>query len=133
MDTVQDVYGEYYEAKGREIPRHSSLTPEAKILWQRMEDLAWSVTYADGSRQELTEAVEEDVSNENIALKTVDKVLDQAILTAELEKPKSEVIGGFDKAISFVKNYGTDEQLFTALYQKAWTSFFWLEDFNVFE
>lgn len=57
MDTVQDVYGEYYETKGREIPRHSSLTPEAKILWQRMEDLAWSVTYADGSRRELAEAV----------------------------------------------------------------------------
>ncbi len=82
--------------------------------------------------QELTETIEEDVSNKNITLKTVDNVLDQAILTAELEKLKSEVIGGFDKAISFAKNYGTDEQLFTAIYQKAWTSFFWLEDFDVF-
>lgn len=82
--------------------------------------------------QELTEFIEEDVSNKNITLKTVDNVLDQAILTAELEKPKSEVVGNFDKAISFARNYGTDEQLFTAIYQKAWTSFFWLEDFNVF-
>ena len=57
MDSIKDVYGEYYEAKGRELPRHSSLTPEAKALWQRMEDLAWSATYANGSNQELTDAV----------------------------------------------------------------------------
>lgn len=57
MDTVQDVYGHYYEEKARDIPRQSSITPEAKALWQRMEDLAWSVTYANGSNQELDEAV----------------------------------------------------------------------------
>lgn len=57
MDTVQDVYGQYYEEKARDIPRHSTLTPEAKALWQRMEDLAWSVTYADGSHSELDQAV----------------------------------------------------------------------------
>ena len=57
MDTVYDVYGQYYQEKAREIPRQSSITPEAKALWQRMEDLAWSVTYANGSNQELEEAV----------------------------------------------------------------------------
>ena len=57
MDTVQDVCGHYYEEKARDIPRQSSITPEAKALWQRMEDLAWSVTYANGSNQELEEAV----------------------------------------------------------------------------
>tara|TARA_Y100000401_G_scaffold117545_1_gene127003 strand:- start:2691 stop:2942 length:252 start_codon:yes stop_codon:yes gene_type:complete len=57
MDTVKDVYGEYYEAKAREIPRQSSLSPEAKILWQRMEDMAWSVTYSNGSSKDLEEAV----------------------------------------------------------------------------
>ena len=57
MDSTKDVYGEYYEAKGRELPRHSSLTPEAKALWQRMEDLAWSVTYANGSNEEINEAI----------------------------------------------------------------------------
>lgn len=57
MDTVQDVYGDYYKEKARDIPRQSSITPEAKALWQRMEDLAWSVTYANGSNQELDEAV----------------------------------------------------------------------------
>ncbi len=56
-DTVKDVYGQYYEEKAREIPRRSSLTPEAKALWQRMEDLAWSYTYANGSYDELDEAI----------------------------------------------------------------------------
>ena len=82
--------------------------------------------------QELTESIEENVSNKNINLKTVDNVLDQAILTTELERPKFEIVGNFDKAISFARDYGTSEQFFTAIYQKAWTSFFWLEDFDVF-
>ena len=57
MDTVYDVYGQYYKEKARDIPRQASITPEAQPLWQRMEDLAWSVTYANGSKQELDEAV----------------------------------------------------------------------------
>ena len=57
MDTVKDIYGEHYEAKGRDLPRHSKLTPEATALWERMEDVAWSVTYANGSQRELDEAV----------------------------------------------------------------------------
>jgi hypothetical protein len=56
-DSVQDVYGEYYHSKARDIPRQSSLSPAAKALWERMEDLAWSYTYANGSSNELDEAI----------------------------------------------------------------------------
>ncbi len=56
-DSVQDVYGEYYHSKARDIPRQSSLSPAAKALWERMEDLAWSYTYANGPSNELDEAI----------------------------------------------------------------------------
>ena len=58
MDSVQDVYGKYYEAKGRTIPRHSSLTESTRILWKQMEDQAHKVTYENGSMDVLDECVE---------------------------------------------------------------------------
>ncbi|HWY79107.1 MAG TPA: hypothetical protein VNW29_01995 [Candidatus Sulfotelmatobacter sp.] len=82
--------------------------------------------------KELTESIETDVVSGHVSIKTVDDVLYSAILTAELEKPKSEILGNFDRAISFAKDSGTSDQLFTAMYQKAWTIFFWLEDFDTF-
>lgn len=76
--------------------------------------------------------IEEDVSNEHITIKTVDDCLHTALLAAELEEPRKDVEGLFDRAIRIAKEYGTDEQYFTAIYQKAWTTFFWFEDFGDF-
>ena len=45
MDTVSDIYGPYYESKGREIPRKSSLSPEARKLWREMEQAAHAAVY----------------------------------------------------------------------------------------
>ena len=58
MDTVQDIYGEYYEAKERPIPRHSSLTKDTCVLWREMEQQAHSCMYQDGSWDVLDECVE---------------------------------------------------------------------------
>jgi hypothetical protein len=61
MDTVQETYGPYYEAKGREIPRTSSLQDEeARKLWDDMAHVAHYVTYTDNSEsayRKLDEAV----------------------------------------------------------------------------
>ena len=45
MDTVNDIYGPYYQEKGREIPRKSSLSPEARKLWREMEQAAHASVY----------------------------------------------------------------------------------------
>ena len=54
MDTVADIYGPYYQEKGREIPRKSSLSPSATKRWREMEVAVHAQLYQDGS----TEAIE---------------------------------------------------------------------------
>ena len=59
MDTVEDVYGEYYEAKGRPIPRRNSLTEATRKLWRKMEEQAHACMYRQGSWDVLDKCVEE--------------------------------------------------------------------------
>lgn len=54
MDTVADIYGPYYQEKGREIPRKSSLSPSATKRWREMEVAVHAQLYQNGS----TEAIE---------------------------------------------------------------------------
>jgi hypothetical protein len=86
----------------------------------------------DKKLDEINKSIEEDVVNQSVNLKTVDDVLDSAILVRELEKPATEINGYFDKAIRFAEDYGSKNQVFSAVYQKAWTTYFWLENFNSF-
>ena len=58
MDTVTDVYGSYYQEKGREIPRESSLSPSAAKLWREMEIAAHAEVYRDGPTEATDAAVE---------------------------------------------------------------------------
>ena len=81
---------------------------------------------------ELNTSITEDVSKNKVTIKTVDDSLDVALLAAELEEPRQDVEGLFGRAIRFAKEHGTDDQYFTALYQRTWTTFFWFEDFTAF-
>lgn len=81
---------------------------------------------------ELNTSIEDDVSNNNITAKTVDSSLDAAIYAAELERPRQEVEGLFDRAIRFAEKYGIFDKQFSAIYQKTWTTFFWFEDVEAF-
>lgn len=81
---------------------------------------------------EINKSIEEDVVNQSVNFKTVDNVLNSAILVRELEKTPTEINGYFDRAIKFAKDYGTKNQQFSATYQKAWATYFWLEDVTGF-
>tara|TARA_X000001388_G_C2178363_1_gene102563 strand:+ start:374 stop:628 length:255 start_codon:yes stop_codon:yes gene_type:complete len=56
-ETIDEIYGDYYKEKGREIPRTSSLDTEAKKLWREMEQAAHACVYQDGSYDYLDECV----------------------------------------------------------------------------
>ena len=58
FDTVEEIYGPYYRAKGRPIPRHSSLTKNTRVLWREMEQQAHAVMYQGGCWDVLDECVE---------------------------------------------------------------------------
>ena len=57
MDTVEDIYGPYYEAKGRPIPRQSSLTKDTRVLWRQMEQQAHACLYQNAPWEDLDTAV----------------------------------------------------------------------------
>jgi len=82
--------------------------------------------------QELNVLIEEAARREAITHSILDNAVDAALIAKELDKPRAEVEGLFERAIRMARQYGNEEHLFTALYQKAWATFFWFEDFPNF-
>lgn len=81
---------------------------------------------------ELNISIEEAVSKKLVNFGVVDDALDAALLTTELNEPRTTFDGQFERAIRIAREYGNKEHLFAALYQKAWSTFFWFEDFKTF-
>ena len=66
--------------------------------------------------------------SEGIEDKYVSDLIEAAIITRGLEKPRHEVEGRFLVALSAAKKYGFPQQVFECIYQKAWTDFYWYDD-----
>lgn len=60
----------------------------------------------------------------------IENCLYSAILSRELEKPKFEVIGRFERAIHIARERKLSNCLNKVLYQYAWTSYWWHDDAN---
>lgn len=82
--------------------------------------------------EKLNTSIEESNVNNNITFTTVNDCVQAAILARELEEPRTDVEGLFDRAIRLANLFGTKDQLFTAIYERVWTTFFWFEDFTLF-
>lgn len=82
--------------------------------------------------EELNTSIEEAVSKKLVNFGVVDDSLDAALLVTELGEPRTTFDGQFERAIRIAREYGNKEHLFTALYQRAWSTFFWFEDFKAF-
>jgi hypothetical protein len=55
--------------------------------------------------------------------------LGAAIVARELELPRAEIEGRFDRAERLARRAGSPQQLFRVLYQRAWTYCYWFDDF----
>lgn len=82
--------------------------------------------------EKLNASIEEAVSNEAVTFSIVGSAIDAALLATELDSSRMEVEGQFERAIRMARQHGNKEHLFTALYQRAWATFFWFEDFKAF-
>ncbi|HXJ19555.1 MAG TPA: hypothetical protein VMT03_04915 [Polyangia bacterium] len=58
--------------------------------------------------------------------------IDAAVLARELEKPRAVVDGMFMRAHRLAGQHGTRHQQIVALYENAWTAYWWYEDFTTF-
>ncbi|MGR6429645.1 hypothetical protein ACU5AY_01870 [Rhizobium sp. PAMB 3174] len=60
----------------------------------------------------------------------VSDTFEAARLSRELEKPRFETDGRFQRATNYAKKYGTSYQVLRAVYEHAWTAFWWFDDVN---
>lgn len=79
---------------------------------------------------ELNKSIEAAVSTGTVNFGVVDDALDASLLTRELGDPRTSFDGQFERAIRIAKEYGNKEHQFNALYQRAWATFWWFEDFK---
>ena len=61
-------------------------------------------------------------------LSFVDDCLEAAELARDLERPRAEVDGRFDRAERVADKYGSTHQRFVCAYSRAWTAYWWHED-----
>ncbi len=82
--------------------------------------------------ERLEARIVESVSNETLTFVTVDDCIDAAVVSRELDRPRTETLGRFDRADNIAAKHGTQHQRIRCSYERAWTSFFWFEDIPQF-
>jgi hypothetical protein len=59
-----------------------------------------------------------------------DEYLEAAVLSRELERPRAETAALFAQAIAVARDVGVARQIHRAIYQRAWTEYWYFEDPN---
>lgn len=62
----------------------------------------------------------------------VQKAIDAAVLSRELELSFAEMMGRFSRAIALASKFGTIVQQKECIYELAWTLYYWYEEFDEF-
>jgi hypothetical protein len=74
-----------------------------------------------------------DATQENeLGYELVADCMEAAILARGLERPRTELDGLFERAERIAKAHGTQHQRLKAAYDRAWTAYWWYEDYNSF-
>lgn len=90
----------------------------------------------DFKREQEMEQVEERIraasQEQGFGIQFVEDCAEAAILARSLNRPRTEVEGKFVRAERVAKEHGTSHQHLVSVYQRAWTSFWWYEDYKMF-
>ena len=90
----------------------------------------------DTARLEELEGLDKRVADpslyENARYQLVEDCLRSAILARSLERPRSEVEGRFVQADRLATDVGYNQQRLRIAYNRAWTAFWWYEDYTIF-
>ena len=91
----------------------------------------------DYAKNERIDEIEKIISNEvdpdNIEKYHINLFVEQAVLAKELERPRIESEGLFNRAVKIAEKFGNLYSRFDAHYQFAWAAYWWYEDIAVFE
>ena len=90
----------------------------------------------DAERNKILRELEEKVQNPNryseFDFQLVEDALDVAILSRELERPRDEIEGKFDRALRLCKKLNREKQWIRIYYQRAFTYLYYFDDFSAF-
>lgn len=90
----------------------------------------------DLQREQDLEKVEARIQSasqrDNPGLQFVADCIEAATLARGLERPRTEVDGHFERAVRVAEKHGTGHQRLLCAYEKALTSFWWFEDYELF-
>ena len=89
-------------------------------------------TQREGDLEELEERIKEALRQRRFGPPLVDDCINAAILSRELELPRVEIEGRFARAEQVAVKHGTPHQRLECAYQRAWTAFWWYEDYEEF-
>ncbi|MFZ4409389.1 MAG: hypothetical protein ACOYOH_18765 [Paracraurococcus sp.] len=88
----------------------------------------------DASRQVRLREIEQQIATYDerraVEYQLVEDCLEAAIVSRELELPRQETEGRFDRAKRLAVRLGSRQQLLNARYQHAWTCIYWFDDFD---
>jgi hypothetical protein len=86
----------------------------------------------DFKNQQALTAIEQALARMGVTqsdyTQAVSDTYEAATLSRSLERPRYETEGRFQRAIGFAKKYGVNYQHLRAIYQLAWTRFWWFDD-----
>jgi hypothetical protein len=89
-------------------------------------------TQRERDLEELEKWIDEALRQQRFGPQLVDDCINAAILSRELEWPRVEIEGRFERAERTAVKYGTQHQRLECAYQRAWTAFWWYEDYEDF-
>jgi len=89
-------------------------------------------TGREADLQELETQIDDSSRYTGIEYQLVEDCLETALLARGLERPRIEVDGRFERAQRIAKEYGTGQQQLRVAYNRAWTLFWWYEDYASF-
>ncbi|WP_437726113.1 hypothetical protein [Sorangium sp. So ce861] len=96
-------------------------TRKGPLDLQRESDLA-----------ELEERITSASRENRFGIQTVADAIEAAKIARSLGRPRTETDGMFARAERLASKHGTSHQCMVIAYQKAWTSYWWHEDFDTF-
>lgn len=103
------------------------------IDWRREVEIGPNDYSKKNNLQKLKEDITKELNASDIKPHQLDWLLEEAVLSKELEYPTIESQGLFDRASRAARRFGNSFHQFRAHYQYAWAAYFWYEDMPLFE
>lgn len=90
----------------------------------------------DAERQEELEALEKQISDPSryrgVEYQLAEDCLQACLLARHLELPRVDVDGRFQRAERIAERVGNHQQMLRVAYARAWTAYWWYDDFDEF-